>query len=119
MKLYYNATLRRELAENAYRDLIASGCYSYRQFIADFDQQLLTLGLSPAIDRADAIAVTWRLTNHRIHRTLQIKLKQTDGRFRHRFRQKKHHLIQSLAGSQSPTLRRLKASVRFAKHYWQ
>ena len=38
VQLYYNAALRRELTENAYRDLIASGHYSYRQFIADFDQ---------------------------------------------------------------------------------
>jgi hypothetical protein len=119
MHLYYNAALRRELTENAYRDLIASGRYSYRKFIADFDQQLLALGLSPAIDPADTMAVTWRLTSHRMHRTLQTKLKQADDRFRHRFRQKKHQLVQSLVGSQSPTLRRLKASVRFVKHYWQ
>jgi len=37
--------VRLELTANAYRDIIASGRYSYRQFIAEFDDHLASQGL--------------------------------------------------------------------------
>lgn len=40
--------LRRELTENAYRDLIASGRYSYAGFVAEVDRVLRDAGLQPA-----------------------------------------------------------------------
>ena len=40
-------SLRRELTENAHRDLIASGKHSYERFIASFDQTLREAGLQP------------------------------------------------------------------------
>ncbi len=48
--MYCDESFRRELADNAYRDLIASGQYSYRQFINTFDEELIKSGLSQKID---------------------------------------------------------------------
>jgi hypothetical protein len=42
-----DADLRRELTENAHRDLIASRRYSYERYIADFDEDLIAAGLDP------------------------------------------------------------------------
>jgi hypothetical protein len=42
--------IRDEIVENAHRDLIRSGRYSYERFVADVDQDLLAQGLDPAID---------------------------------------------------------------------
>jgi hypothetical protein len=44
--------VRRELASNAYQDLVASGTYTYRRLIARLDEQLEALGLHPAATRA-------------------------------------------------------------------
>ena len=50
--------LRRTLTENAYRDLIASGKYSYRRFAENFDAELLSEGFDPAVggDLAEGVA---------------------------------------------------------------
>ena len=47
IRLFRDADVRRELTERAYRDLIASGRYSYQRFIEDFDAQLMAVGLKP------------------------------------------------------------------------
>jgi len=112
---YHNAALRRELTENAYRDLIASGRYSYRQFVATFDQELLARGLRPEISPADVREVSLRLARNRLQQTLQTRSKQ----LAHALRQKKHQFGQCLEGSRWQTLRRLKAVLRSAKEYWQ
>lgn len=39
--------LRARLVDNAYRDLIASGRFSYRRFVQDFDVQLRLMGVRP------------------------------------------------------------------------
>lgn len=39
--------VRREITENAHRDLIASGEFGYERFIAGFDQTLVEAGLQP------------------------------------------------------------------------
>jgi hypothetical protein len=44
---FRNKALTAELIENAYRDLVASGAYSYARFIAAFDRRLEDLGLKP------------------------------------------------------------------------
>jgi hypothetical protein len=49
--------LRRELAENAHRDLIASGEYGYERFIAGFDATLRGAGLAPGGGEGEARAV--------------------------------------------------------------
>ena len=38
---------REEIIERAHRDLITSGAYSYEQFVAKVDQDLMTAGLEP------------------------------------------------------------------------
>ena len=47
LKWYRDEGLRRELTENSYQDLIASGTYTYRRFIEAFDKGLLEVGLKP------------------------------------------------------------------------
>ena len=48
LESWRNPDIRRELTENAHRDLIASGAYSYRAFMAGFDEMLAEAGLQPA-----------------------------------------------------------------------
>jgi hypothetical protein len=50
--------LRRTLTENAYSTLIASGLYSYRRFVEEFDAGLLAEGFSPELDPELAQQVT-------------------------------------------------------------
>src|SRR4029077_6259139 len=45
IRLFSDASVRRELTDNAYRDLIASGKYSYQKFIQEFDDQLIGAGV--------------------------------------------------------------------------
>jgi hypothetical protein len=55
IRMFKEPALRRELTENAYRDLIASGQYSYHNFVQeDFDPVLLKAGLRPEIDPEEA-----------------------------------------------------------------
>jgi hypothetical protein len=53
---FRDSDLRRELTENAYRDLIASGRYTYERFMERFDQDLIEAGLEPAEAPASALA---------------------------------------------------------------
>ena len=41
--------MRRALTENAYRDLIASGAYTYRRFVEGFDEGLRQAGIQSDI----------------------------------------------------------------------
>jgi hypothetical protein len=45
IRLFSDTSVRRELTDNAYRDLIASGKYSYQKFIQEFDDHLIAAGL--------------------------------------------------------------------------
>ena len=45
----HDEELAGEICENAYRDLIVSGDYSYSRLITEFDQSLLNLGLTPEL----------------------------------------------------------------------
>jgi hypothetical protein len=45
IRLFSNPVVRRELTENTHRDLIASGKYTYEEFIREFDAQLVESGL--------------------------------------------------------------------------
>ena len=53
-----DASLRHELTENAHRDLIASGKYSYERFIQSFDTELKTEGLTPEVAADEVHAAT-------------------------------------------------------------
>jgi hypothetical protein len=59
--LYRDEGVRRELTENCYRDLIASGAYSYRVFIEKFDEGLMAAGIKPGITPELVRQVTDRL----------------------------------------------------------
>ena len=49
IKMFLDTHLRKQIVENAYRDLIASGKYSFKVFIENFDEELLKEGFSPII----------------------------------------------------------------------
>jgi hypothetical protein len=53
IRMLRNQTLRSELAENAYCDLIASRRYSYKTFIESLDQELLKAGIHPSGSTAE------------------------------------------------------------------
>lgn len=68
--MFRDANLRRELTVNAYRDLIASGKYSYQHFIESFDKELLAQGIYPEIDHADVLTITQLLNKDKLRRYL-------------------------------------------------
>lgn len=68
IRMFRDTALRQELTENAYRDLIASGQYSYQKFIAGFDQVLLDAGLQLGVPEANALRVTARLSQGQTRR---------------------------------------------------
>jgi hypothetical protein len=61
LRLCRDKKVRRELTENCYRDLIASGAYSYRRFIEKFDEGLVAAGMKPGIEPGLVRRVTDRL----------------------------------------------------------
>jgi len=71
MRMYRDESLRRELTENCYRDLIASGRYSYREFIRGFDEGLQGAGIKPGIPEEVEHRVTELLSESR--RSLLVK----------------------------------------------
>jgi hypothetical protein len=50
IRLFRDNNVRRTLTENAYRDLIASGRFSYREFIRGYDEELSSAGLQGIVD---------------------------------------------------------------------
>lgn len=50
MSAFRDSELRSSITKQAYADLIASGVYSYAQFISQFDKHLSEVGLSAQID---------------------------------------------------------------------
>jgi hypothetical protein len=48
---FRNPDVRRQLTERAYTDLIASGKFSYRQFVGQFDADLIQAGAAPRAQR--------------------------------------------------------------------
>jgi len=76
MKMYGDEGLRRSLTDNAYRDLIASGKYSYRAFMEKFDDELTAEGIEPGMDEEGTDQLTGRLLNfenHQLKRLLEHK----------------------------------------------
>ena len=60
--------VRDEIVENAHRDLIRSGDYSYERFVAGVDEDLLAAGLDPAIQRQQGELITAALRRGRVRR---------------------------------------------------
>jgi hypothetical protein len=73
--MYRDESLRRELTNNAYRDLIASGQYSYRQFIEMFDQELIKMGISLKVSPASVLKISARLSEQRVSVKIRKQLK--------------------------------------------
>jgi hypothetical protein len=66
---FRDPSVRRELTENAYRDLIASGEHSYERFVARFDATLTEAGLRPATTDTEHAAVDRAIQRRPVHRT--------------------------------------------------
>jgi hypothetical protein len=76
--MFRDETLRRELTENAYRDLIASGTYTYRRFVEGFDEGLRQAGVQSDIapettDRVDNLLGAGRLQREFGARLLAVR----------------------------------------------
>ena len=67
--------VRRELTENAHRDLIASGRYSYERFIESFDQDMIEAGVSPDVSDSDAALTRTAVNRGRRRRELKVQLR--------------------------------------------
>lgn len=74
LRSYRDRGLRRELTDNAHRDLVASGQYSYRRFVDQFDSQLVAAGIQPEIEPRLAERVTAILARDRSHRERAARL---------------------------------------------
>jgi len=67
IRLFRNRDMRHQLTDNAYRDMIASGTYSYRSFIESFDEHLFDKGISSQINKDEAKKVSAVLAKVRIY----------------------------------------------------
>jgi hypothetical protein len=74
VRLFRNGDVRRALTENAHRDLIASGRYSYEVLIMSFDEDMLAAGVEPA-QPADAAAIKRALRDRRLRREGRAQLR--------------------------------------------
>jgi len=61
IRLLRDASVRQELTENAYQQLIATDRYTFRQHVQDFDQELLKAGLGSELGGRPAQQVTTAL----------------------------------------------------------
>jgi hypothetical protein len=73
VRLFKDERLRQEIVDNAYRDLIASGRYSYRRFVESFDQELLSAGFAPGITPSQSDEVTNLLDRGSTYRLLRAR----------------------------------------------
>jgi len=58
IRLFKDVTVRKQLTDNAYRDLIAAGKYSYKTFIDSFDRLLLDTGMTPLIGEEEIATIS-------------------------------------------------------------
>jgi hypothetical protein len=63
--------VQRTIAENAHRDLVASGRYSYSAFVASFDARLIAHGLDPTCSQADRRTLDRALQRMRMRRWIR------------------------------------------------
>jgi hypothetical protein len=64
---------RREITDNAHRDLIASGAYSYARFVADIDADLIAAGQKQTIERRQRKMVETALRRGRLRRRVRTE----------------------------------------------
>jgi hypothetical protein len=65
--------LRREIVDNAHRDLIASGRYSYASLVGKLDEQLLATGLTPKAPAAQRARMDAALRQGRVRRRVRTE----------------------------------------------
>jgi hypothetical protein len=80
VRLFRDDDVRRSLTENAHRDLIASGRYSYEALIEGFDEDMLAAGLEPA-EHADVVSIKRALSDRRRRREARAQLRWAYHRF--------------------------------------
>ncbi len=71
IRLFKDNSVRRTLTENAYRDLIASGKFSYREFIRGYDEELSLSGIQETIDEQTTQRVAAALQKGRLVREMR------------------------------------------------
>ena len=67
IRMFNDKALRRELTENAYRDLIASRRYSYETFIRSFDGVLAHAGVRPGSGSSSFSKAVWLLNSSQFY----------------------------------------------------
>jgi hypothetical protein len=105
--LYRDESFRRQLTDNAHRDLIASGKYSYQKFIERFDRLFMEMGMDSEIYYQDAQELTKCLSEDRIYMKIKIKMKQIE----ETIRKWKNHLKQ-WTGNKIPFLKTIRSKMR-------
>ena len=77
IRMYRDDNLRQTLTDNAYRDLIASGKYSYKAFMAKFDEELMREGINPGtVEATVSNKITVALGRFQKTKLFQNKLKR-------------------------------------------
>lgn len=76
IQFFKDRELRREMVEETYKSLIASGRYTYRVFIKNFDNELIGMGMKPAISEGDIDRVNRTLNRDVLRRTVYTKIKR-------------------------------------------
>jgi hypothetical protein len=74
LDLLRDPEVRREITDNAHRDLIASGRYTYQSFIGGFDEGLREAGLVPGVPPGEAEAIAAAFSRGRRRRWLRAQL---------------------------------------------
>lgn len=69
--MFYDEDLRTNICDNAYNDLIASGKYSYRCFVAEFDQCLLEEGIDNSITSPEIDIIKSIMSRYLLNRKIQ------------------------------------------------
>jgi hypothetical protein len=77
MATFKDPAARRQLTDNAYRDLIASGMWRYETFVSTFDDELRRVGFNPEIQTSVRATITNRLNKNQLLRKLSGRLAMT------------------------------------------
>jgi hypothetical protein len=110
VRLFQDKALRHELTENAYRDLIASGKYSYQKFIESFDRGLMEAGLKTEVTAEEATRVTKRLGREKIY--LELLARKNSVLYRN-FRGRR--VLAGIGGPPLRMMRRLRQAISARK----
>ena len=84
IEMYRDKSFRRELTDNAYRDLIASGNYHYKCFIKKLDSILMEMGMNSEVDYQDVRKLTVFLSIRKPSVIIKIRTKYLKGMIRRR-----------------------------------